>query len=38
VRFYPQGISGGVMLWGRPEAFTAPDGTRPSAVSAVKGT
>jgi len=35
VRFYPQGISGGVMLWGRPEAFTAPDGTRPTLV---KGT
>jgi hypothetical protein len=28
VRFYPQGISGGVMLWGRPEAFTARDGSR----------
>src|SRR5262245_12409996 len=35
VRFYPQGISGGVMLWGRPEAFTAPDGSRPTLV---KGT
>jgi hypothetical protein len=29
VRFYPQGISGGVMLWGRPEAFTSRDGSRP---------
>jgi hypothetical protein len=29
VRFYPQGISGGLMLWGRPEAFTARDGSRP---------
>lgn len=30
VRFYPAGISGGVMLWGRPSSFTAPDGSRPS--------
>ena len=29
VRFYPQGISGGLMLWGRPEAFTSRDGSRP---------
>jgi hypothetical protein len=33
VRFYPQGISGGVVLWGRPEAFTARDGSRPSSVT-----
>jgi hypothetical protein len=29
VRFYPAGMSGGVVLWGRPSAFTAPDGARP---------
>jgi hypothetical protein len=28
VRFYPQGISGGVVLWGRPSAFTSPDSAR----------
>jgi hypothetical protein len=27
VRFRPQGMSGGVKLWGRPSAFTLPDGT-----------
>jgi hypothetical protein len=27
VRYRPEGISGGVMLWGRPSAFTLPDGT-----------
>jgi hypothetical protein len=27
VRFRPQGISGGLTLWGRPSAFTLPDGT-----------
>ena len=27
VRFRPQGISGGVTLWGRPSAFTLPDGS-----------
>ena len=27
VRFRPEGISGGVTLWGRPSAFTLPDGT-----------
>jgi len=35
VRFYPQGISGGLLLWGRPEAFISRDGSRPSPV---KGT
>lgn len=28
VRFYPEGMSGGVVLWGRPSSFTAPDGSR----------
>lgn len=27
VRFRPQGMSSGVKLWGRPSAFTLPDGT-----------
>ena len=27
VRFRPEGMSGGVTLWGRPSAFTLPDGT-----------
>jgi hypothetical protein len=27
VRFRPQGISGGITLWGRPSAFTLPDGS-----------
>ena len=27
VRFRPQGMSGGITLWGRPSAFTLPDGT-----------
>ena len=26
VRFYPIGISGGVVLWGLPPSFTKPDG------------
>jgi hypothetical protein len=26
VRFYPIGISGGVVLWGLPSSFTKPDG------------
>jgi hypothetical protein len=26
VRFYPMGISGGVVLWGLPSSFTKPDG------------
>lgn len=25
VRFYPAGISGGVVLWGLPSSFTTPD-------------
>ena len=28
VRFYPAGMSGGVVLWGQPSAFTSPDGGR----------
>ena len=27
VRFYPAGISGGIMLWALPSAFTSPIGT-----------
>lgn len=27
VRFRPAGISGGITLWGRPSAFTLPDGS-----------
>jgi hypothetical protein len=27
VRYRPQGMSGGITLWGRPHAFTLPDGT-----------
>jgi hypothetical protein len=27
VRYRPSGMSGGVTLWGRPSAFTLPDGT-----------
>lgn len=32
VRFYPEGMSGGVVLWGRPSSFIAPDGSRPGPV------
>jgi hypothetical protein len=28
VRFYPSGISGGVVLWGRPSSFIAPTARR----------
>ena len=28
VRFYPVGISAGVVLWGLPSSFTAPDGSQ----------
>ena len=27
VRYRPEGMSGGITLWGRPSAFTLPDGT-----------
>jgi hypothetical protein len=27
VRYRPQGMSGGITLWGRPHAFTLPDGS-----------
>jgi hypothetical protein len=27
VRFRPEGMSGGITLWGRPSAFMLPDGT-----------
>ena len=29
VRFRPEGMSAGITLWGRPSAFTRPDGTPP---------
>ena len=29
VRFYPDGIGRGIVLWGRPSSFLAPDGSRP---------
>jgi hypothetical protein len=28
VRVFPQGISGGVTMWGYPSAFVAPDGSQ----------
>jgi hypothetical protein len=28
VRFYPRGISGGVVLWGLTSSFAAPDGAK----------
>jgi hypothetical protein len=28
VRFYPAGMSGGVVLWGLPSSFTAPNGAK----------
>jgi hypothetical protein len=34
VRFRPEGISGGITLWGRPSAFTLPDGTPLPTVKA----
>lgn len=27
VRFRPEGMSGGITLWGRPSSFTLPDGS-----------
>jgi hypothetical protein len=36
VRFRPEGISGGITLWGRPSAFTLPDGTPLPTVKAQK--
>jgi hypothetical protein len=36
VRFRPQGISGGITLWGRPSAFTLPDGTPLKTLRAEK--
>ena len=27
VRYRPEGMSGGITMWGRPSAFTLPDGT-----------
>ena len=35
VRFFPEGISRGVILWGLADAFAAADGSRPAAVSGV---
>jgi hypothetical protein len=34
VRYRPQGMSGGITLWGRPSAFTLPDGTPLKSVRA----
>jgi hypothetical protein len=36
VRFRPQGMSGGITLWGRPSAFTLPDGSALLMVRAAK--
>jgi len=36
VRFRPLGMSGGITLWGRPSAFTLPDGTPLPTVKAEK--
>jgi hypothetical protein len=36
VRFRPEGMSGGVTLWGRPSAFTLPDGTPLKTLKAEK--
>jgi hypothetical protein len=36
VRFRPQGMSGGITLWGRATAFTLPDGTPLPTVKAEK--
>jgi hypothetical protein len=36
VRFRPEGISGGITLWGRPSAFTLPDGTPLKSLRAEK--
>ena len=35
VRFYPAGISSGVVLWAMPSAFTAMDGSKPAPVTTV---
>lgn len=38
VRFYPDGISSGVVLWGKPSSFTAPDALcKVAALGAVRG-
>src|SRR5262245_1639966 len=31
VRFFPEGISRGVLLWGWPNAFAPADGSKPAA-------
>ena len=36
VRYRPSGISGGITLWGRPSAFTLPDGTALRSLRAEK--
>jgi len=36
VRFRPEGMSGGITLWGRPSAFTLPDGTPLRSLRAEK--
>ena len=36
VQYRPSGISGGITLWGRPSAFTLPDGTALRSLRAEK--
>jgi hypothetical protein len=36
VRFRPEGMSGGITMWGRPSAFTLPDGTPLKSLRAEK--
>lgn len=36
VRYRPEGISGGITMWGRPSAFTLPDGTPLRSLRAEK--
>jgi hypothetical protein len=36
VRYRPEGMSGGITMWGRPSAFTLPDGTPLRSLRAEK--
>jgi len=36
VRYRPEGMSGGLTMWGRPSAFTLPDGTPLRSLRAEK--
>ena len=36
VRYRPEGMSGGIAMWGRPSAFTLPDGTPLRSLRAEK--